>query len=351
MYLAIKEILHNKLRYSLVLVTVFLISFMVFFMTSLAIGLVRDNRTAADNWDSTGVVLSKYANKNLTASFITEDNYKDKLSDDAAPLGYMFAVTNLKNDDTTVNISIFAQNWNSFIAPKLIEGHYPESKNEVIIDQSMENYNIKMGDQIQLNGSTDEYKVVGITNDSKFFTVPVIYTDLSTYWKLQHTDKTTKTISAIVLNNDVDVSGEGLVQVTEQDMISNIPGYTPEVNVFMGMIIALVVITCLVVGIFIYIIMIQKLGLYGIMRAQGIQSKTIIWSLFGQIFVLSGMGVLMALIGVWAVKFVLPATLFFYPSWLAYSLLGLAIIIMALLGGLISLPKILKIDPIEAIGE
>ena len=320
-------------------------------MTSLAIGLVRDNRTAADNWDSTGVVLSKYANKNLTASFITEDNYKDKLSDDAAPLGYMFAVTNLKNDDTTVNISIFAQNWNSFIAPKLIEGHYPESKNEVIIDQSMENYNIKMGDQIQLNGSTDEYKVVGITNDSKFFTVPVIYTDLSTYWKLQHTDKTTKTISAIVLNNDVDVSGEGLVQVTEQDMISNIPGYTPEVNVFMGMIIALVVITCLVVGIFIYIIMIQKLGLYGIMRAQGIQSKTIIWSLFCQIFVLSGMGVLMALIGVWAVKFVLPATLFFYPSWLAYSLLGLAIIIMALLGGLISLPKILKIDPKEAIGE
>ena len=351
MYLAIKEILHNKLRYSLVLVTVFLISFMVFFMTSLAIGLVRDNRTAADNWDSTGVVLSKYANKNLTASFITEDNYKDKLSDDAVPLGYMFAVTNLKNDDTTVNISIFAQNWNSFIAPKLIEGHYPESKNEVIIDQSMENYNIKMGDQIQLNGSTDEYKVVGITNDSKFFTVPVIYTDLSTYWKLQHTDKTTKTISAIVLNNDVDVSGEGLVQVTEQDMISNSPGYTPEVNVFMGMIIALVVITCLVVGIFIYIIMIQKLGLYGIMRAQGIQSKTIIWSLFCQIFVLSGMGVLMALIGVWAVKFVLPATLFFYPSWLAYSLLGLAIIIMALLGGLISLPKILKIDPIEAIGE
>ncbi|NTR81984.1 ABC transporter permease [Enterococcus faecium] len=320
-------------------------------MTSLAIGLVRDNRTAADNWDSTGVVLSKYANKNLTASFITEDNYKDKLSDDAVPLGYMFAVTNLKNDDTTVNISIFAQNWNSFIAPKLIEGHYPESKNEVIIDQSMENYNIKMGDQIQLNGSTDEYKVVGITNDSKFFTVPVIYTDLSTYWKLQHTDKTTKTISAIVLNNDVDVSGEGLVQVTEQDMISNIPGYIPEVNVFMGMIIALVVITCLVVGIFIYIIMIQKLGLYGIMRAQGIQSKTIIWSLFCQIFVLSGMGVLMALIGVWAVKFVLPATLFFYPSWLAYSLLGLAIIIMALLGGLISLPKILKIDPIEAIGE
>lgn len=39
-------------------------------------------------------------------------------------------------------------------------------------------------------------------------------------------------------------------------MISNIFGYILEVNVFMGMIIVLVVIICLVVGIFIYIIMI-----------------------------------------------------------------------------------------------
>ena len=31
MYLAIKEILQNKLRYSLILTTIFLIAFMVFF--------------------------------------------------------------------------------------------------------------------------------------------------------------------------------------------------------------------------------------------------------------------------------------------------------------------------------
>ena len=49
MYLAIKEILRNKLRYSLILTTIFLIAFMVFFMTSLALGLVRNNRAAIDN--------------------------------------------------------------------------------------------------------------------------------------------------------------------------------------------------------------------------------------------------------------------------------------------------------------
>ena len=112
MYLAIKEILRNKLRYSLILTTIFL-SLSWSFMTSLALGLVRNNRAAIDNWQATGVVLSDYANDNLTASFIPEKDHKDKSSEEAAPLGYMFAVTNLVDGSEKVNVSIFAQNWDS----------------------------------------------------------------------------------------------------------------------------------------------------------------------------------------------------------------------------------------------
>ena len=101
MYLAIKEILQNKLRYSLIVSTIFLITFMVFFLSGLALGLMRINRIAADNLNATGVVLSDYANNNLTASFIPEANYQDKLSDDAVALGFMSVVTNLKDNDDT----------------------------------------------------------------------------------------------------------------------------------------------------------------------------------------------------------------------------------------------------------
>lgn len=134
-------------------------------------------------------------------------------------------------------------------------------------------------------------------------------------------------------------------------MISRLPGYGPQKNVFAGMIIAMIVITGMIVGIFIYIITIQKLGLYGVMRAQGIQTKTIVWSLFCQIFILSLIGIALALIGIWAVTFVLPATFFFYTNWVAYGALSLVIGLMALLGGMISLPRLLKVDPITAIAE
>ena len=351
MYLAIKEILQNKLRYSLILTTIFLIAFMVFFMTSLALGLVRNNRAAIDNWHATGVVLSDYANDNLTASFIPEKDYKNKVSEDAVPLSYMFAVTNLVDSSDKINVSIFGQEWDSFISPSLIEGNYPENDQEVVVDQSFENYGIKLGDAIQLNGSETSFKIVGLTKENKFFTEPVVFTSLTTYWNLQGTTKANRSISALVLKNDVEVTGDGLKQISIQKMISKIPGYTPQVNVFSGMILAMIVITGLIVGIFIYIITIQKLGLYGIMRAQGIQIKSIVWSLFCQIFLLSALGIGLALLAIGAVILVLPATFFFYPSWLAYFMLSLVICLMALLGGVISLPRLLKVDPITAIAE
>lgn len=351
MYLAIKEILQNKLRYSLILTTIFLIAFMVFFMTSLALGLVRNNRAAVDNWQATGIVLSDYANDNLTASFIPEKNYKDQVSEDAVPLGYMFAVTNLVNDSEKVNISIFAQDWNSFISPSLIEGHYPESDDEVVVDQSLENYGIELGDVIQLNGSENSYTIVGLTKGNKFFTEPVVFTNLTSYWTLQGSLNAGRSISALVLKNDVQLSADGLSQLTIQNMIAHIPGYTPQVNVFSGMILAMIIISGLIVGIFIYIITIQKLGLYGIMRAQGIQVRTIIWSLFCQIILLAGFGIGLALLAIVGVILVLPATFVFYPSWLAYLGLSLGICLMALLGGVISLPRLLKVDPITAIAE
>ena len=99
MYLALKEILYNKLRYLLVVAITFLITYMVFFMTSLALGLMKDNRSAIDSWQARSVVLSEYANKNLTASFIPKNQYENNLDENTIPMGYTPAVVNLENND------------------------------------------------------------------------------------------------------------------------------------------------------------------------------------------------------------------------------------------------------------
>ena len=60
------------------------------------------------------------------------------MSKDAVPLSYMFAVTNLVDSSDKMNVSIFGQEWDSFISPTLIEGRYPENDQEVVVDQSFE---------------------------------------------------------------------------------------------------------------------------------------------------------------------------------------------------------------------
>ena len=59
MFLALKEIKHEKLRYGLVISMVVLISYLIFILTSLAQGLGSQNTAAIDTWNIKQVVLNK----------------------------------------------------------------------------------------------------------------------------------------------------------------------------------------------------------------------------------------------------------------------------------------------------
>jgi ABC-type transport system, involved in lipoprotein release, permease component len=158
-----------------------------------------------------------------------------------------------------------------------------------------------------------------------------------------------KNISALVVRNNQKIKQSGLKQITIKDLINHIPGYTAQALVFSFMIIAMVVITFLIIGIFMYIITIQKISLYGVMRAQGIRTARIIESLFYQILILTALGSGLALAFMAITQLFLPKTVPFFSDWLAYLVLTLAIVIMALLGGSLSMRRVLKIDPLSAI--
>ncbi len=77
MYLALKEIKHEKLRYGLIIAMVSLIAYLIFILTSLAFGLAGENTQAINSWDAKSVVLNKDSNINLAQSTITNAQAKD----------------------------------------------------------------------------------------------------------------------------------------------------------------------------------------------------------------------------------------------------------------------------------
>ena len=132
--------------------------------------------------------------------------------------------------------------------------------------------------------------------------------------------------------------------------LNKLPGYSAQNLTFGLMIGFLFIISLIIVAVFLYILTMQKLPNFAVMRAQGIPSKTLIGFTVSQSFILVLFASLLALILMELTVFALPAAvpMKFSPSIAIAGLLGM--LIMGIIGSLIPVRSILKVDPTMAIG-
>ena len=117
-----------------------------------------------------------------------------------------------------------------------------------------------------------------------------------------------------------------------------------------AMIYFLFVVVAAVVGIFMYVITLQKTAIFGVMKAQGIRNSFIARSLLAQAFIVGVVGVAFAVGLAFLTSLILPTAMPFaimWPQWLLYS--GI-LILVAMIGGLFSIRTVAKVDPVIAIG-
>ncbi len=142
-----------------------------------------------------------------------------------------------------------------------------------------------------------------------------------------------------------------LEKISISTFIKHLPGYQAQLLTFGFMIGFLIVIAATVIGIFIYVLTIQKSNIFGIMKTQGITEAFITWSLFVQTFLLTFTGILLGFIGTLVTSLLLPEVVPFQNNWLFFSIIAFLMLLMALLGTLFSVRTIIKIDPLKVIGQ
>ena len=341
MFLALNEIMHSKLRYALVAGVMFLIAYLVFFLTGLAYGLAQDNRTAVDKWEADSIVLSKDANSNLGMSMITKKTAEEVEGGQVAYLAQTPGVVTSKDstDEGKINVSFFGIDKDQFIMPNLVEGKAFNNDDEAIGDSSLkEEYGLAVGDTVKLSGSDKTFKLTGFTDHAKFNVSPVLYTTINAR------------INAIVVRGKINDLPEDLEQIKISKFINELPGYNAQVLTFGFMIGFLIVIAAIVIGIFIYVLTMQKINIFGVMKAQGITGGFIARSVVAQTFILSFVGILLGLVGTVGTSLVLPDAVPFQSNWLFFGVISLLMLVVAVLGALFSVRTIVKIDPLKAIG-
>ncbi|MEK5187897.1 ABC transporter permease [Enterococcus sp. FSL R5-0957] len=356
MFLALNEIMHSKLRYALVAGVMFLIAYLVFFLTGLAYGLAQDNRTAVDKWEADSIVLSKDANSNLGMSMITKKIAEEVEGGKVAYLAQTPGVVTSKDstEEGKINVSFFGIDKNQFIMPNLVEGKAFDNDDEAVGDISLkEEYGLAVGDTVKLSGSDKTFKLTSFTDHAKFNVSPVLYTTINAYQEIRFEKEDTSEnarINAIVVRGKISNLPEDLEQIKISKFINELPGYNAQVLTFGFMIGFLIVIAAIVIGIFIYVLTMQKINIFGVMKAQGITGGFIARSVVAQTFILSFVGILLGLLGTVGTSLVLPDAVPFQSNWLFFGVISLLMLVVAVLGALFSVRTIVKIDPLKAIG-
>lgn len=354
MFLAINEMKHSKLRYALVIGVVFLIAYLVFFLTGLAYGLAQENRTAVDKWQADRILLSDEANGKLNMSMLTMDDYESVKAEDKAALAQFPGIVYQKGKkDQQINVSFFGIEADEFLAPNLVKGRMFKNTGEVVVNDSLAKEDgLQVGDQLKVAGSKQTLKIVGFTDEAMYNVAPVIYMSLADFQEIrfnQALPKEAMKINAIVVRGQTKQVADNLEKVKISAFINDLPGYSAQNMTFAFMIGFLIVIAAIVIGIFIYILTMQKQAIFGVMKAQGISNFFIARSVFVQTAILAFVGIVLGLALTYLSSLVLPAAVPFAIFWGLYLAVSVGMWVIAILSAVFSVSTVVKIDPLQAI--
>ncbi|HDI8258000.1 TPA: FtsX-like permease family protein [Staphylococcus aureus] len=349
MFLAWNEIRRKKLKFGLIIGVLTMISYLLFLLSGLANGLINMNKEGIDKWQADAIVLNKDANQTVQQSVFNKKDIENKYKKQATLKQTGEIVSNGHQKD---NVLVFGVEKSSFLVPSLIEGHKATKDNEVLADETLKNKGFKIGDTLSLSQSDEKLHIVGFTESAKYNASPVIFTNDATIAKI-NPRLTGDKINAVVVRDtnwkDKKLNQE-LEAVSINDFIENLPGYKPQNLTLNFMISFLFVISATVIGIFLYVMTLQKTSLFGILKAQGftngylanvVISQTLILALFGTAFGLLLTGVTGAF---------LPDAVPVKFDVLTLFVFAIVLMIVSVLGSLFSILTIRKIDPLKAIG-
>ncbi len=354
MFLAWNEIKNNKLRFLLIVGVLTLVSYLVFFLSGLANGLENLNKEAVDKWEADGVILTDESDINLPQSTLAIGDFEGDGTDEYAILSQVNSIA--KTDDIKTNVSLFGINEDEFIMPDISEGKAFSKTGEVIADDSLKDEGFKIGDELSLSSTDITLTITGFTEDAKFNAAPVLYGSLETIQEVRFgeaAEQKDDQINGFVIrtdNLDSVAVDNSLSVVSTQTFIENMPGYSEQNLTLTFMIYFLFIISAVILAIFLYVLTIQKISIFGVMKAQGISNSYLSKSVIAQTFILSVAGVIVGFTLTLITGYFLPAAVPVAFNYMDMSIYAVVLVIVSILGALFSVQTIVKIDPLDAIG-
>jgi putative ABC transport system permease protein len=361
--LAVIEMTRRRLQFALVTGVVALISYLIIMVTGLGLGLNEQAGTALLALNGDYLAYASNANLSVIRSRLTEAHVTDIAAapgvELATPVGYVAAVVEYGSEvsDTAAMLGVMP---GSFAEPTVVEGRQLAAPGEVLVDRAWVRLaKTAIGETLPLpvGFDTREFTVVGVVDQGYFFFQPTLYVGLQDWQTLAYQgDPSQRPAASIMLIQGQRLDGrrgDGWQVVTKQEGFRNIEGVQAQqstVNAlrYMGLLIG-----TLVIGVFFYVITLQKVSLLGILKAIGAPGAYLVTQGLLQVFLVAVSGALisvgLALLTEATILASDAVPILFTARALAIS--SASVVVGGLIGAALSVRQVAAIDPIIAMQQ
>ena len=360
MKLAWKELKHSKTKYLLIESIIILMIFMVIFLSGLANGLARAVSASIENADAKYFVVSDDAENMIGISSLQKDTLNQvasMTSDKVTNLNIQRTNLVTSQSDTKIDVTYFAIDTNGFLLPNITEGSAiskSDTQYTIVLDTSFQDENIAVGDLVKDSTTGIQLKVVGFTKDEMYGHSPVGFISTETYIAINqkiNPDFKEKYNAIAIQGADIaNIKIDGTAVVDKATIVSNIPGYLAEQLTINMIVWVLVVVSAAILGVFFYVLTIQKLKQFGILKAIGMEMREITMMLTSQVLMLALFGTIIGNVLAFGMASMLPSSMPFHLEIPTVIVISIAFIIVTLVTSLLSIRKVAKVDPIVIIG-
>lgn len=371
MFLALKELKHGKLRFIMIGIITVLIAWLVFILSGLGNGLSTLSAAAFKNMNANYVTFEEGSKASMSRSVLSESLVEKLEKQDnvkaASAMGSTTGTVLKKNTSSKkekVDITILGITPGSFLEPAVIEGE-PLNKNnslDVIANDSLKEKGFKIGDTLTIDGSLEKMRIVGFVKNETYNHLPVIFTTLDKWRSIQFaapgSNKGIKDpVNGIMLQGknidakELNKQFPKTETVTKAAAIQGLPGYKEENGTITMMLAFLLAISAFVLAVFFYVLTLQKSNQFGILKAIGASNLFLGKAIVSQVFLLSITSIVIGILLTYGTAIILPDAMPFSLDIKLVIVYSILLLVISILSSLISVRKITKIDPLQAIGR
>lgn len=380
MFLALREIRRSLLRFAMLTVAVALVVFLVLFQQALQTGLVTAFVGATRNQSAPVIVYNIEGQRTLQGSVIGPD--AEAAIDTLAEVGAAtrlaertFTVIDAQGRDDTAAIVGVGDATVSH-ARTLTAGRHPSAPGEAVGSD----VDFEIGDVITVpaqsasavegagggsgtpNGDVT-LTVVGTARDIQLSVSPTLFTDFNTYAaavRAINPDATTVLPGAIALHPAEGVTNAELIRavnaldpdldaMTREVAARTAPGVAQVRQSFSVVLALFTLVIPLVTGLFFLIITLQKSRAFTLLRAIGAPVGMLARALLVQVLAVTVAGLLLGTAGYWMLMRGKVGSLSVRYDSAAVNRWTVIFLVLAVLGSLVSLRRVARIEPYEAV--